>query len=112
MPKREFYNYLEFEKRFSHHTLVSYKNDLEQFSQYCSIAFQVDNLVNVSYQEVRSWIVELINRGINPRSVNRKIAALRSFYKFLLREGKIEETPMTRIVTKAIQTITSICGRV
>lgn len=97
MPKSEFYNYLQFEKRFSQHTLISYRNDVEQFTRYCSTVFQIEDPVNVSQQEVRSWVVELINQGISPRSVNRKIASLRSFYKFLLREGEIDETPMTRI---------------
>ncbi|MBL4624087.1 MAG: site-specific integrase [Flavobacteriales bacterium] len=97
MPKNEFYNYLEFEKRFSPHTIISYKTDIEQFHQYLITEFELNNIAVAKYQFVRSWIVSLMNSGLASKSVNRKISSLRSFYKFLKRQAIIEENPMAKI---------------
>ena len=87
-----FIRYLQFEKRFSLHTVTAYKNDLDQFSQYI-VAFQTE-LLNVTHQHVRTWIVSLMDDGIEARTINRKISSLRSFYKFLQREDLIGNSPM------------------
>ena len=87
-----FIRYLQFEKRFSPHTVTAYKNDLDQFSQYI-VAFQTE-LLNVTHQHVRTWIVSLMDDGIEARTINRKISSLRSFYKFLQREDLIGNSPM------------------
>lgn len=97
MPKSEFYKYLEFEKRFSIHTLTSYKTDIEQFHTYLEKEFELTDLATAKHQFIRTWIVSLMNSGLSPKSVNRKISSLRSFFKFLKRQGLIEETPMTKI---------------
>ena len=88
----QFIRYLQFEKRFSPHTVTAYKNDLDQFSQYI-VAFQTE-LLNVTHQHVRTWIVSLMDDGIEARTINRKISSLRSFYKFLQREDLIGNSPM------------------
>jgi integrase/recombinase XerC len=92
-----FCDYLGFEKRYSPHTLTAYRNDLIQFRDY--LAIQYDNMVSTdaSYQIVRSWIASLLDQKISPRSVNRKITTLRSYYKFLLKEGEIRINPMLKI---------------
>lgn len=87
-----FIRYLQFEKRFSPHTVTAYKNDLDQFSQYI-VSFQSE-LLNVTHQHVRTWIVSLMDDGIEARTINRKISSLRSFYKFLQRENLIGNSPM------------------
>ena len=87
-----FIRYLQFEKRFSPNTVTAYKNDLDQFSQYI-VAFQTE-LLNVTHQHVRTWIVSLMDDGIEARTINRKISSLRSFYKFLQREDLIGNSPM------------------
>jgi len=87
-----FIRYLQFEKRFSPHTVTAYKNDLDQFSQYI-VSFQSE-LLNVTHQHVRTWIVSLMDDGIEARTINRKISSLRSFYKFLQREDLIGNSPM------------------
>ena len=87
-----FIRYLQFEKRFSPHTVTAYKNDLDQFSQYI-VAFQTE-LLNVTHQHVRTWIVSVMDDGIEARTINRKISSLRSFYKFLQREDLIGNSPM------------------
>lgn len=90
-----FIRYLQFEKRFSPNTVTAYKKDLEQFSGF--IQATDDDLLKTDYQNVRSWIVELMDQGGDPKTINRKISTLRSFYKFLLRESLIESNPMVQV---------------
>ena len=91
-----FLNYLRFEKRFSPHTVLSYQNDLSQFEQYLKTSFE-DAPASASYSMVRSWIVQLSENQLDPLSINRKIASLRSFYKFLMRREVIAKDPMAKI---------------
>jgi integrase/recombinase XerC len=92
-----FLKYLEFEKRVSPHTLLAYETDLKQFETFLQRVFPEDTIVQANYSLVRAWIVELVEAEAKPTSVNRKIASLRSLYKFLLREGTIEKDPMLKI---------------
>jgi integrase/recombinase XerC len=91
-----FLNFLQFEKRFSPHTVISYKNDLSQFEAYLKEQYEEQGQT-ASYSMVRSWIVQLVEKNLDPLSVNRKIASLRSYYKFLMRQGLIEKDPMMKI---------------
>ncbi|MEQ9423895.1 MAG: tyrosine-type recombinase/integrase [Cyclobacteriaceae bacterium] len=97
-----FLRFLEHEKRFSNHTLVSYKNDLLQFSQFLTSVDSNVNLNQVQYLHIRAWIVSLVEDDIAPKSINRKIASLRSFYKFLQKREFIDENPMQKV--KALKT--------
>ncbi|MBL7863352.1 MAG: tyrosine-type recombinase/integrase [Cyclobacteriaceae bacterium] len=91
-----FLNYLRFEKRFSTHTVTSYQNDLTQFEEYLTETYE-ELTQSASYSMVRSWIVSLVERKLDATSVNRKIASLRSYYKFLMRQELIEKDPMLKI---------------
>jgi integrase/recombinase XerC len=91
-----FLNYLRFEKRFSPHTVLSYQNDLSQFELYLKSTFE-DSSSTASYTVVRSWIVQLAENKLDPLSINRKIASLRSYYKFLMRQEVIQKDPMAKI---------------
>ena len=91
-----FLNYLRFEKRFSPHTVISYRNDLSQFETFLAINFE-DAPPTATYGMVRSWIVQLAEKKLDPLSINRKIACLRSYYKFLMRRDEIRKDPMTKI---------------
>ena len=91
-----FLNYLRFEKRFSPHTIVSYQNDLNQFEIFLRENFE-EQSQSANYGMVRSWIVQLVEKNSDPLSVNRKIASLRSYYKFLLRREMISKDPMVKI---------------
>lgn len=91
-----FLNYLEFEKRYSKRTIESYRIDLLQFSNYCSIQHYSDLLL-VDARLIRSWIVELLEGNCANRSVNRKISTLKSFYKFLLRQGYLTSNPLFKV---------------
>jgi len=91
-----FLNYLRFEKRFSPHTVRSYQNDLSQFEHYLQDTYEEETLRS-NYTMVRSWIVTLVEKKLDASSVNRKIASLRSYFKFLQRQNLISKDPMTKI---------------
>jgi integrase/recombinase XerC len=92
-----FLKYLQFEKRYSPKTVLSYRTDLGQFQKFISEVFPDYKPENSDYGVIRSWIVQLVELKLDAVSVNRKIACLRSFYKFLLRQEFIEKNPMTKI---------------
>lgn len=98
MSNRElFLSYLKYEKRYSEHTITAYENDLAQFvlfGQNLDVEFCVEQ---VSFHLVRQWIISMMDMGVVARSVNRKISTLKSFFKFLMREGIIEKNPLEKI---------------
>ena len=100
MHRDSFINYLSAEKRFSVHTIVSYSSDIDQFFVFILDNFNINSDISeVNFQIVRSWIAYLLEQGISPRSVNRKISTLRTYFKFLIREGVLSESPMLRVVS-------------
>ncbi|OKL38979.1 tyrosine-type recombinase/integrase [Pontibacter flavimaris] len=92
-----FFKYLQYEKRYSPHTLTSYHTDLGQFSGYLSEVYQINDAAEADHTIIRSWILTLVQNNIKPRSINRKIACLRSYYRFLLAQERIKANPMLRI---------------
>jgi integrase/recombinase XerC len=99
MFKSQFIQYISSEKRFSEHTVKSYTTDISQFQDYLSSEFDITNKVDeISFQIIRSWIAFLLERGITPRSVNRKISTLKTYFKFLLRAGVLSENPMLKVI--------------
>ncbi|GGG16343.1 tyrosine-type recombinase/integrase [Pontibacter amylolyticus] len=92
-----FFKYLEYEKRYSPHTLTSYHTDLGQFAQYLQDTYQITDPAEADHAIIRSWILTLVHKNLEARSVNRKIACLRSYYKFLLGQQRISANPMLRI---------------
>jgi integrase/recombinase XerC len=98
---QSFLNYLRFEKRYSQHTIISYHNDLEQFFAFLSQYGDTEiNAISTSF--IRSWLAELKGEKISSKSINRKISSLKSFFKFLMKQGVIKQTPMTTIVSPKI----------
>lgn len=91
-----FLKYLQYEKRVSKHTALAYQNDLNQFHQFLTETYS-EKTETADYGMVRSWIINLVEKRIEPISVNRKIAALRTYYKFLLRQEYITKDPMVKI---------------
>ena len=89
--------FLSFEKRYSDHTIVAYKKDLDQFSNYLLSDFDIIDLTQVKHTHVRGWIVHLMELEIAAKSANRKVATLKSFYKFLLARDYIQSNPTTQI---------------
>lgn len=98
-PQKEaFLNYLRFEKRYSQHTIISYQNDLEQFLSFVIAEFDGPGIAEINAAIVRSWLAHLKQEeDLTAKSINRKISTLKSFYKFLMREGIVEATPMSII---------------
>jgi integrase/recombinase XerC len=92
-----FLKYLQFEKRLSGHTILAYQNDLRQFSSFLVNTFSVVNTEEADHGMIRSWIIDLVEEKLDPSSVNRKIACLRSFFKFLMRQDVISKDPMLKI---------------
>jgi integrase/recombinase XerC len=93
-----FIDYLIFEKRYSVHTVRSYRDDLEAFAVYLGAAFGGMEVKDITAAVVRSWLASLKDAKLSSRSVNRKISSLRSFYKYLLRAGAVEQSPMGAII--------------
>lgn len=92
-----FLKYIQFEKRYSPKTVQSYQTDLHQFEKYLNSEFSGTTSAEANYGLVRSWVVSLVEAKLDTRSINRKIACLRSYYKFLMRQEIIDSDPMVKI---------------
>lgn len=92
-----FLDHLKFERRLSVHTQIAYSKDLHDWAQFLGQEMNVDRIAQVNPSFIRSWLASLREVGVTPRSIIRKISALKSFYKFLLRTGVISISPMTQI---------------
>jgi len=93
---QEFINYLHFEKRCSEHTITAYQTDLDQFEEFFELK-SITEMNELNSLAIRSWVVHLIDSGLTNRSVNRKIATLRTLYKWLRKEGVVKSNPMAKI---------------
>ena len=94
--KDAFRDYLQLEKKYSSHTVVAYCNDIASFELFNSVHFDQENIEQVNYNQIRTWIVSLVDDDISNTSVNRKIASLKAFYKFLLKIKQIEVSPLLK----------------
>ena len=93
---KQFFSFLEYEKRYSPHTLISYKKDIAQFTDFLSKTFETE-LLKANHQMVRSWVIDLAEAEIAPASISRKLSSLKSLYKFLLKEGMVDSNPATAV---------------
>lgn len=98
MNQEKFYRYLQYERRFSPHTLTAYRLDLGQFSEFLEKTYQLTDAREIRHTHIRSWMVELMGHGNVPRTVNRKLSCLKSFFKFLRKQGDIDTNPMAKVV--------------
>ncbi len=94
-----FLDFLKFEKRFSRHTVISYQNDLTSFFDYLIKQYGEITLQQVSHVFIRSWLASLKDEGLVAKSINRKISALRSFFKYLVKRDVLEQSPMAKIIS-------------
>ena len=101
MSVQKFLNYIQYEKRYSIHTVDAYKRDLKQFFDFLLENFQLTDTDNksITHQQIRSWLSSLINNDINTRSVNRKISTLKAYFAFLLKGETITINPMQKIIS-------------
>ena len=92
-----FFDFLRFERRYSRHTMLSYQTDLGQFASFLQAKYELTDAAEATHSLIRDWVVSLMEQDLDPRTVNRKIACLRSYYKFLLRAGRVASNPMLRV---------------
>jgi integrase/recombinase XerC len=97
MMLSKFLEYLQFEKRYSPHTITSYRKDLEDFSHFYLKTESSEDISTADKKIIRNFIVDLSENGISKRSINRKLSSLRSFYLFLLKIGEIKVSPTENI---------------
>lgn len=91
-----FQEYLQLEKNYSMHTVNAYVNDLLFFKEFLKTNFEQETLEDVNYSMIRSWIVFMVDNEMSNSSVNRKIASLKAFYKFLLKIKQIGSSPLLK----------------
>ncbi len=100
--KDAFKDYLQLEKKYSPHTVNAYMNDISFFESFNKNQFDQENIDQVNYSQIRSWIVSLVDDDISNVSVNRKVQSLKAYYKFLLKTKQIEVSPLLK--HKALKT--------
>lgn len=91
-----FTDYLQKEKKYSPHTLCAYVKDVSDFQEFNRVNFGQEDVVRVEYVQIRSWLVFLVESGLSNLSVNRKVASLKAFYKFLLKIKEIDVSPLLK----------------
>ena len=96
-PIQEFLNYLTFQKRYSHHTIISYQNDLSSFFDFIIAEYNFLSLPEISPAIVRSWLAVLKGNKSAPKTINRKISSLKSFFKYQLKTKRVSLSPMAVI---------------
>lgn len=94
----QYLKYLRYERNYSSHTEISYSKDLEQFAAFVEVRYPEAGLTQIDGDVVRQWVVSLMREKVAARSVNRKLSALKSFYRYLLRIGEVDKDPVRKIV--------------
>lgn len=97
---QSFIHFIQFEKRYSAHTIESYTNDLLQFSEFLKQSEK--EIMHANHLDIRNWMVSMMECKITPRSINRKVSTLKTFYKFLLKRNEIKKNPMIKVQTPKI----------
>jgi integrase/recombinase XerC len=101
--QESFINYLKYEKRYSNLTAIAYKKDLDQFEEFYVKTIGDFNVEGINDKVARMWVVELMDNGISARTVNKKISALKSFYKYLLRFEVVKENNLENVIVPKIR---------
>ncbi|MBK8490560.1 MAG: tyrosine-type recombinase/integrase [Saprospirales bacterium] len=96
--QRAFTDYLVYEKRFSPHTVSAYQSDTDQFLIFIQESYGLTSVVEVGPLHIRAWMVDLLDKGISTRAINRKLSCLKTFYRFLLKRGWVQQSPMGKII--------------
>lgn len=94
----KYLRYLRYERNYSPHTEISYSEDLRQFAEFVNQNHKGIDLREIDSDIVRLWVVSLLELKLSARTVNRKLSALKSFYRYLLRVGEVENNPLKKIV--------------
>ncbi|MDE3256107.1 MAG: tyrosine-type recombinase/integrase [Bacteroidota bacterium] len=97
-----FLAYLQFEKRYSLHTITAYSNDLVQFFDFLETQYDKVALEQISGSMVRSWLAGMKEAEMTGKSLNRKISSLKSFFKYQIRQGNLLKSPMETVISPKI----------
>jgi len=89
----KYLDYLRFQRKFSEQTLLAYSKDLSQFHLFLEEEFECKGADQVQRQFIRSWVVQLAEDGMSPRTVNRKLSSVKSFFRYLVKHGHVEKDP-------------------
>jgi len=95
---KSFLDFLKYEKRYSNHTLVAYKVDLDQFLQFCMSEVKDFELSIVDFKIIREWVVMMKKSGLASRTVHRKISTIKRFFRFLIKEGVVDVNPADQVI--------------
>jgi integrase/recombinase XerC len=98
-----FFDYLRFEKRYSQHTLISYQTDLISFFDFIMVQYGETPIQQLSHSYIRSWLAGLKDEGLSAKSIARKISTLKSFFKYGIKTGLLQQTPMAKVITPKIE---------
>lgn len=98
-PLTAFLHYLQFEKRYSLLTVQAYQSDLEQFFLFLETQYEHREISLVTAAQVRSWLAELSEQGLAPRSMQRKLSALKSMFNWLRKQGHVQQNPLKQVVS-------------
>ncbi len=96
--KERFLTHIQFEKRYSPHTVTAYRTDLDQFFIFIQHQYDTEDITGINHFMIRSWLVSLMDQHLSSRSVGRKLTSLKSFYRYCLKEGAVESNPVSRVV--------------
>ena len=97
-----FIKYLEYEKRYSKHTVRAYHDDLYQFSIFLENHYSGCDDKHIDAKIIRGWIVSLVENEITPRSVNRKLSSLKSYFNYLIKNNHLTVNPARNIIAPKI----------
>lgn len=99
MLQGKFIDYISYEKRYSNHTIQAYRKDLDQYTTFLNEQYDLDDVTKAGHNHIRSWLVYLMESGLTPRSVLRKLSTLKSFYKYLMRNRMIDRDPTLVVIS-------------
>ncbi|MEO9892415.1 tyrosine-type recombinase/integrase [Aurantibacter sp.] len=102
MSIQAFTDYLLHEKNYSIHTVNAYQKDIQAFAKFCKTEYNAQSIDSADYSLIRAWVVVLVDNHVSNRSINRKTASLKAYYKFLQRIGLLEANPLSK--HKALKT--------
>ncbi len=95
---RAFRDYLVYEKRFSPHTVQAYQSDTDQFLTFAEVQYGLISVSEIGPLHIRAWMVDMLEHGLSPRAINRKLSCLKTFFRFLLKRGWVQQSPMLKIL--------------
>lgn len=98
MQKDKYLDYLNFEKRYSTHTIQAYHNDLDDFTNYLNLQYSNTDVLHADHNMIRSWLIYLSDSQISSRSINRKLSTLKSFFRYCQKQDLIKSSPMLKVI--------------